>query len=414
MQIILVSASPRRKKILSEAGLVFHTETVEISEIIDENLNWKDAVSQIATDKLDAFLMSDNCLNYMDFLAITADTMVCIDEKILGKPSSVDVAKEYLRLLSGRDHSVLTAVCLYNSKLKTRQSFVEESKVTFKNLSDQEIEDYVASGKCMDKAGAYGLQDEEHDFVVKVDGSLNNVIGFPIERFLKIMNLQSRYLKIKNEIESELQTNSDDKLNTKLIAVSKKFSVDDILKVHEFGQIDFAENYVNEFLTKIEILKNIPIKWHFIGHIQTNKVDKIVGHVDLIHSVDSEKLLNKIITVCEKKQICQKILLQIKFGDEDTKSGFDLNEIEEIIEKIKSNKNIIPSGLMTILPLGINDEQKRIYFRQLRHKLIKIKDQNSLSGFNELSMGMSDDFRLAISEGSTMIRIGSAIFGARS
>ncbi len=187
MQIILVSASPRRSKILSEAGLSFRTETVEISEIINENLNFKSAVSQIATDKLDAFLKSDKPMKYKDFLAITADTMVVIDDVILGKPKSKPQAEEYLRLLSGRQHSVITAVCVYNAPLKSRKSFVEESKVRFKDLSDYEIKSYVELGHCMDKAGAYGLQDEDHDFVAEVKGSLNNVIGFPIETFMKLL-----------------------------------------------------------------------------------------------------------------------------------------------------------------------------------------------------------------------------------
>lgn len=187
MQIILVSASPRRSKILTEAGLSFYTETVEISEIVNENLNFKSAVSQIATDKLEAFLSSDKAMKYQDFLAITADTMVCVDDMILGKPKSKAQAEEYLRLLSGREHSVLTAVCVYNSLLKSRKGFVEESKVRFRNLKTDDIKNYVELGHCMDKAGAYGLQDEDHNFVVEVVGSLNNVIGFPIETFMKLI-----------------------------------------------------------------------------------------------------------------------------------------------------------------------------------------------------------------------------------
>ncbi len=187
MQLVLVSASPRRKKILTDAGLSFHTETVEISEIIDENLNWQQAVSQIARDKLESFLISDKSLKYIDYLAITADTMVLVEEQILGKPESIAQAKEYLRLLSGRTHVVITAVSIYNSKLKSVDHFVEESKVHFYKLNDEQISQYVMSGTCLDKAGAYGLQDEDHDFVQFVIGSVNNVIGFPIERFFEYL-----------------------------------------------------------------------------------------------------------------------------------------------------------------------------------------------------------------------------------
>jgi septum formation protein len=195
MQLVLVSASPRRKKILSDAGLSFYTETVEISEIVDENLNWQDAVSQIATDKLGAFLISDKPLKYIDYLAITADTMVLVDGQILGKPKSTDQAKEFLRLLSGRTHVVITAVSIYSSKLKSVDRFIEESKVIFYPLNSEQIDQYVATGRCMDKAGAYGLQDEDHNFVQKVEGSVNNVIGFPIETFLKYLE-QRRLLDL--------------------------------------------------------------------------------------------------------------------------------------------------------------------------------------------------------------------------
>lgn len=187
MQLVLVSASPRRKKILTDAGLSFHTETVEISEIVDENLNYQEAVSQIATEKLAAFLTSDKPLNFNDFLAVTADTMVLVDEQILGKPQSIEQAKEFLRLLSGRTHVVITGVSIYNSKLKSIDSFIEQSKVTFYKLNNEQIETYVSTGKCLDKAGAYGLQDEDHNFVQTVEGSVNNVIGFPIERFLDFL-----------------------------------------------------------------------------------------------------------------------------------------------------------------------------------------------------------------------------------
>ncbi len=225
------------------------------------------------------------------------------------------------------------------------------------------------------------------------------------------MDLKSRYLNIVNEIKDyNLKANG----HAKLIAVSKKFSTDDILTVHSLGQIDFAENYVNELITKIDLLKDKNIRWHFIGHLQTNKVDKVVGFVDLIHAVDSSKLMTKINQVAEKKKIVQKILLQIKFGDEQTKSGFDLINLEEVLKLSKSLDGIEVQGLMTILPLGISDDQKKECFQSLKLGLLKMQQQFFVKTATELSMGMSDDFKLAISEGSTMIRVGSAIFGARS
>lgn len=225
------------------------------------------------------------------------------------------------------------------------------------------------------------------------------------------MDLKSRYLTVLSELK---EANSKLSGKAKLIAVSKKFSVEDILTVNGFGQKDFAENYVNELLTKVDALKNLDINWHFIGHLQTNKVDKVVGLVDLIHSVDSLKLMTKINQVSEKKKINQKILLQVKFGDEQTKSGIKIEEVQSVFKQSQNMSSIEVCGLMTILPLGLMDDQKKECFRQLQEVQLKIMRDYSAEKFNELSMGMSDDFKLAISAGSTMIRVGTAIFGARS
>lgn len=227
------------------------------------------------------------------------------------------------------------------------------------------------------------------------------------------MSLQERFETLKFELQKAPL--ADQKQNPKLIAVSKTFPPDAIREVYQLGQKDFAENYVNEFVDKFNELGDLKIHWHFIGHLQTNKVDRVVGRAELIHSVDSEKLLKKIISDCEKKQIQQKVLLQVKFGSEETKYGFDIAEIDSILESYKSNNRVIFSGLMCILPLGLQDNEKLSYFQKLSQKLISVKKELNLNDdFKELSMGMSDDFKLAISAGSTMIRVGSAIFGVRS
>lgn len=227
------------------------------------------------------------------------------------------------------------------------------------------------------------------------------------------MSLQERYETIKSELQKASSTEL--KQDPKLIAVSKTFPPDAIREVYQLGQKDFAENYVNEFVDKLNNLGDLKIHWHFIGHLQTNKVDKVVGRAELIHSVDSEKLLKKIISECEKKQIKQKVLLQVKFGSEETKYGFDITEIDSVLESYQSNNKVIFSGLMCILPLGLDDNGKLTYFQKLSQKLVSVRKESNLSDdFKELSMGMSDDFKLAISAGSTMIRVGSAIFGVRS
>jgi hypothetical protein len=227
------------------------------------------------------------------------------------------------------------------------------------------------------------------------------------------MSLKNRFENIRSEFKNV--TSVHDNQVAKLIAVSKTFSTAAIREVYDLDQKDFAENYVNEFVEKFSDLSDLKIYWHFIGHLQTNKVDKVVGRADLIHSVDSEKLLKKIISDCEKKQIQQKVLLQVKFGSEQTKYGFEMEEIDFILENYKYSNRVLFCGLMCILPLGLEDQEKLSYFQKLSHKLVSVKKELNLTeDFKELSMGMSDDFKLAISAGSTMIRIGSAIFGVRS
>jgi PLP dependent protein len=238
------------------------------------------------------------------------------------------------------------------------------------------------------------------------------------------MNLKDKYLEIKNEVEQVYQQflkknnftqiDTDSKKKPKIIAVSKTFSYKKIEEVFALGQFDFAENYVNEFEEKYEQLLSFPIKWHFIGHLQTNKVDKVVGKVEMIQSVDNERVLKKIIDLAEKKSIVQNILLQVKFGNEDTKHGFALDELDSIIQTYKNYSSIKICGLMCILPLGSSEAETTKYFSILHENLFLLKQAHDLpDDFKELSMGMSGDFKLAILEGSTMIRIGSAIFGAR-
>lgn len=225
------------------------------------------------------------------------------------------------------------------------------------------------------------------------------------------MNLKEKLDQIKLKI---LSINSDNK-KTKLIAVSKNFPASKVLELYDLGQKDFAENYVDEFLEKKKSLKQKNICWHFIGKIQSNKVNELVGKADLIHSVDRLKILEKINLKAGELNLKQKILIQIKFGNEKTKSGFDREDVDRIFENISEYKNIEIQGLMTILPLGLEDNEKMNLFGSLQKKLVELKKAFSLTeSFSELSMGMTDDFELAISKGSTMIRIGRALFGERN
>jgi hypothetical protein len=197
----------------------------------------------------------------------------------------------------------------------------------------------------------------------------------------------------------------------RLIAVSKNFGTEEILEANNSGAVDFGENRAQELKSKFDELGN-KVVWHFIGNLQRNKVKYVVGCAEYIHSMDSFLLASEIEKRAIKNGIVQKVLLQIKTSEEESKSGLtDLNEAKEILEFCKKSPNLELKGLMTIA--AFTDDQKII--RESFKYLKKLKDEYNTQGFNlkELSMGMTSDFEIAIEEGATMLRIGSAIFGTR-
>ncbi|MDQ6756196.1 MAG: YggS family pyridoxal phosphate-dependent enzyme [Bacteroidota bacterium] len=201
----------------------------------------------------------------------------------------------------------------------------------------------------------------------------------------------------------------------KLIAVSKKKSAGDIKALYELGQKDFGENYVQELVDKYEQLPK-DIRWHFIGHLQTNKVKYIAPFVSLIHGVDSFKLLKEINKEGEKNNRIINCLLQIYIAQEETKFGFNEDELDDIFgsEELKNLKNIKIIGLMGMASLTEDEETIRNEFRYLKtlfNSYIKLKTNNCQ--LTTLSLGMSADYKIAVDEGSNMVRIGSLIFGER-
>ena len=203
---------------------------------------------------------------------------------------------------------------------------------------------------------------------------------------------------------------------TKLIAVSKTKPAEIILEAYHSGQRAFGENKVQEMVQKSESLP-ADIEWHFIGHLQSNKVKYLAPFVHMIHAVDSLKLLKTIDREAAKCNRVLPCLLQFHIAQEESKFGMDLQEASQLLssEEFKSLNHVTIAGVMGMATFTENQEQVRSEFRKLRHIFNELKKQffAESSFFNELSMGMSDDFMLATEEGSTMVRIGSTIFGAR-
>lgn len=209
-------------------------------------------------------------------------------------------------------------------------------------------------------------------------------------------------------------------LNTKnvtLVAVSKTKPVADIQQLYDLGQRDFGENYVQELVEKQALLPT-DIRWHFIGHLQSNKVKLLIPFVYMIHGVDSLKLLQEINKQASKTNRILPVLLQVHIAMEETKFGLDEKELEGIKNFVPEMHNVSVKGLMGMASFTVNQEIVRSEFRRLK----KLYDQLNLRfaarspglAFTTLSMGMSADYRIAIEEGSKMVRIGSLLFGERS
>ena len=204
--------------------------------------------------------------------------------------------------------------------------------------------------------------------------------------------------------------------NVKLVCVSKFHPESAVLEAYDAGERIFGESRVQELLDK---QPNLPadIHWHFIGHLQTNKIKYIVPFVDLIHGVDSLKVLKEIDKQAEKAGRVVSCLLQVHIAQEETKFGFSAGELAEMLEsdEFREMKNVVISGLMGMATLTDNSSQIRQEFRKLKVLRDEIKQLYFTlnNSFTELSMGMSDDYLIAIEEGSTMIRIGTSIFGVR-
>jgi PLP dependent protein len=220
---------------------------------------------------------------------------------------------------------------------------------------------------------------------------------------------------IKNNIEEILQTLPK---GCTLIAVSKTHPPETVLKAYAAGQRIFGENKVQELSAKYEVLPK-DIQWHLIGHLQSNKVKYIAPFVHLIHSVDSLKLLQEINKQAGKNNRVVQCLLQVHIAKEETKFGFLPEELMALITatELKTMTSIKIIGLMGMATLTADNEQVRSEFKSLKHLFDEVKNKSGLPDtvvMQELSMGMSSDYKIAAEEGSTMVRVGSAIFGARN
>lgn len=217
---------------------------------------------------------------------------------------------------------------------------------------------------------------------------------------------------VNEKFEAALKKSGQTKNDVILLAATKTVDIDTINYAISKGINYIGENKVQELLSKQDGI--IDVHHHFIGHLQTNKVKDIIDRVELIHSVDSLKLAIEISKQAKKKNKVMDILLEVNIGDEESKWGFDPSELENRIREISIIPNLRICGIMAIPPICNKPEENRKYFRQMYQLFIDIKNKNIDNCFmNILSMGMSDDFDIAIEEGANLVRVGTALFGKR-
>ena len=225
--------------------------------------------------------------------------------------------------------------------------------------------------------------------------------------------LRARFADVRDRIARVAGRAGRDPASVRLIAVSKTFDADHVRALADCGQIDFGENKVQEAVPKMVQTADLRLAWHLVGHLQSNKVKKVGAHFDVVHSVDAAALVPQLDEAAGSRAI--KLLVQVDLAGEATKHGAREDELAGIFEAARRCRAAHAVGLMLLPPAADDPDQARPYFRALRAVRDRLVAQGvDPSMVNELSMGMSHDFEVAIEEGATLIRVGTAIFGSRT
>jgi pyridoxal phosphate enzyme (YggS family) len=226
--------------------------------------------------------------------------------------------------------------------------------------------------------------------------------------------LRARLDSVRERIARAAGRAGRDPASVRLVAISKTFPADHVRSAALAGQVDFGENKVQEALQKMSETSDLPLNWHLVGHLQSNKARKAASAFDVVHSVDSAALVAKLDEAAATSGRTLELLVQVDLAGEATKHGARAEDLAPVLEAARQCRSVRIKGLMILPPLSVNAEQARPFFASLRgvrdELLARGADASMLS---ELSMGMSADFEVAIEEGATIVRIGSAIFGRR-
>lgn len=226
--------------------------------------------------------------------------------------------------------------------------------------------------------------------------------------------LKENLKEVQNNIEKVCENKQIPRENVTLIAVSKTKPVEMLQEIYDAGCRDFGENKVQELVDKYEVMPK-DIRWHMIGHLQRNKVKYIVDKVHLIHSVDSFRLAETIEKEAVKKNCEVNVLIEVNMAREESKYGVYPEDLETLLREISQLQHVHVKGLMTVAPNVENAEENRVVFNEIRKLSVDISKKNIDNiTMNILSMGMTNDYKIAIEEGASCVRVGTAIFGKRN
>lgn len=230
-------------------------------------------------------------------------------------------------------------------------------------------------------------------------------------------NFKERLNDVQKRILNACRRSGRDSSEITLLAVSKTFPFARIEKAFAAGQVDFGENYIQDCLTKMEQARErgLNLRWHFIGHLQSNKVKYYNPDFHLFHGLDSEKLAHKIAAKAQAGNFQTRVLIQVNIGDEPGKAGISAASLFDFIDKVRYIDRLSVAGLMAIPPAVTSAEASRPFFKEMNNLFVRLKADffKDCAGFKHLSMGMSKDFEVAVEEGATIVRVGSLLFGER-
>ena len=423
MEVILASASPRRRELLARSIHPF----VVVEPVLDEvPVPGEEAATfarRMAEEKARR-VSSDRPAAW----TLGADTVVEVDGCVLGKPRHVEEARAMLRRLAGREHRVLTAIAFARGG-EVKGASLSRSRVWFRTLGDAEIERYVATGEPLDKAGAYAIQGGAGAFVARVEGSVTGVIGLPLEDLdelrgrlgvpgvslpLAVEAVPLRLRAVQGEVAALAAASGRAADRVRLVAVSKGQPARLAAAAIAAGATDLGENYVQEGAAKRAALDDPPgVRWHLIGPLQRNKARQAAGAFDLLHAIDRPATAQALARHAGGRPTgAVHGLLQVNLTRDPAKSGVSPEDVARVARELRDIDGFSLDGLMTIGPQEASLDEQRKVFARLRASI----DELRAVGYErpmELSMGMSGDFPAAIGEGATLVRIGTAIFGPR-